>query len=150
METVFTKNKCWVISAWQTKGKHMQANMIMLISCQGLCVRASYVNYTMAFICNVWVLHDYFHLLKSSSWLWNIWKSWHDFLCPQRTKKLFLWVIVTWKKTGLAVNATFQDVYLETSKVPQLFLCGSVLSRCECVSKTALNWFKKCPAQSWS
>lgn len=63
-------------------------------------------------------------------------------------KNVFMGNCYVKKKTGLAVNATFQDVYLETSKVPQLFLCGSVLSRCECVSKAALNWFKKCPAQS--
>lgn len=53
--TYITENKCWLQSAWQTKEKHMQRNMIMLISCQGLCLWASYVNYTTGYICNAWV-----------------------------------------------------------------------------------------------
>lgn len=32
----------------------MQRNMIMLISCQGLCLWASYVNYTRGCICTAW------------------------------------------------------------------------------------------------
>lgn len=54
----------------------MQGNMIMLISCQRLCVEASYVNYTRGCICSGF--QDRFHLmalLKSRSRLPNIWKS---------------------------------------------------------------------------
>lgn len=67
-----TENKCCLWSAWQTKEKHMQRNMIMPISCQGLCVRASYVNYTTGCICTASVLWDRFQLmalLKSTSWV---------------------------------------------------------------------------------
>lgn len=84
--TYITENKCCLHSAWQTKEKHMQRNMIMLISCQGLCVWASYVNYTTGCICTAWVLRDQFQLmalLKSTSWLWNIWKSLHGLLHPE-------------------------------------------------------------------
>lgn len=72
MEHIFTENKCLVNFAWQTKQKHMQrSNMIMLISCQELCVWASYFNYTTSCICSAWAL-DFFQLtalLKTTSWL---------------------------------------------------------------------------------
>lgn len=49
--TYVSEKKCWLESVWQTKEKHMQRNMIMLISCQGLFIWASYVNHTTGCIC---------------------------------------------------------------------------------------------------
>lgn len=58
--TYVTENKCWPKSAWQAKKKHMQRNMIMLISCQRLCLQASYVNYTTGYVCSAWLCWDPF------------------------------------------------------------------------------------------
>ncbi len=67
-----TENKCCLQSAWQTKEKHMQRNMIKLISCQG------FVSEPVMLITQlgVFALHGFCGI--SSTW-WLCWNPLHDF-----------------------------------------------------------------------